>query len=145
MEKGFGGILGHVAAIIGLGTLLGSILEASGREAQRPVDRACYPRGPPCWEGVGEVLATSPADVGLPVIALSYAISCGMRVAQGSATVAIVTTTGIVVPVVADLDHSRLRRGRAAEPGGVAGASPCGCAHRRPPGPPPARTVHWIR
>jgi GntP family gluconate:H+ symporter len=30
LEKGFGGILGHIAAIIGLGTLLGAILEASG-------------------------------------------------------------------------------------------------------------------
>ncbi|NUT96636.1 MAG: GntP family permease, partial [Saccharothrix sp.] len=30
LENGFGGILGHVAAIIGLGTLLGAILEASG-------------------------------------------------------------------------------------------------------------------
>ncbi|MFD1147399.1 GntP family permease [Saccharothrix hoggarensis] len=59
--------------------------------------------------GVGKVLATSLADVGLPVIALSYVISCGMRVAQGSATVAIVTTTGIVAPVVADLDYSQPR------------------------------------
>ena len=57
--------------------------------------------------GVGKVLATSLADVGLPVIALSYVISCGMRIAQGSATVAIVTTTGIVAPVVADLDYSQ--------------------------------------
>jgi GntP family gluconate:H+ symporter len=30
LETGFGGILGHIALIIGLGTLLGSILEASG-------------------------------------------------------------------------------------------------------------------
>ena len=30
LEKGFGCILGHIAAIIGLGTLLGAILEASG-------------------------------------------------------------------------------------------------------------------
>ena len=30
LEKGFGGILGHIAAIIGLGTLLGAILEKSG-------------------------------------------------------------------------------------------------------------------
>ena len=57
--------------------------------------------------GVGKVLATSLADLGLPVIALSYVISCGMRIAQGSATVAIVTTTGIVAPVVADLGYSQ--------------------------------------
>ena len=30
LEKGFGGILGHIAAIIGLGTVLGAILERSG-------------------------------------------------------------------------------------------------------------------
>lgn len=57
--------------------------------------------------GVGKVLATSLADLGLPVIALSYVISCGLRIAQGSATVAIVTTTGIVAPVVADLHYSQ--------------------------------------
>ncbi|WP_367137201.1 GntP family permease [Saccharothrix sp. HUAS TT1] len=57
--------------------------------------------------GVGKVLATSLADLGLPVIALSYVISCGLRIAQGSATVAIVTTTGIVAPVVADLSYSQ--------------------------------------
>ncbi|QFZ22365.1 GntP family permease [Saccharothrix syringae] len=57
--------------------------------------------------GVGKVLATSLSDLGLPVIALSYVISCGLRIAQGSATVAIVTTTGIVAPVVADLGYSQ--------------------------------------
>ncbi|MEU5694447.1 gluconate:H+ symporter [Actinosynnema sp. NPDC020468] len=57
--------------------------------------------------GVGKVLATSLADLGLPVVALSYVISCGLRIAQGSATVAIVTTTGIVAPVVADLGYSQ--------------------------------------
>ncbi|MFE2753196.1 GntP family permease [Actinosynnema sp. NPDC059335] len=57
--------------------------------------------------GVGKVLATSLSDLGLPVIALSYVISCGLRIAQGSATVAIVTTTGIVAPVVADLHYSQ--------------------------------------
>lgn len=57
--------------------------------------------------GVGKVLATSLSDLGLPVIALSYVISCGLRIAQGSATVAIVTTTGIVVPVVEGLGYSQ--------------------------------------
>jgi GntP family gluconate:H+ symporter len=79
VEKGFGGILGHVAPIIGLGTLHGSILEASGG---------------------AEVLTRS-------LLRAFGEISCGMRIAQGSATVAIVTTTGIVVPVVADLDYSQ--------------------------------------
>ena len=30
LEKGFGGILGHIAPIIGLGTVLGAIMERSG-------------------------------------------------------------------------------------------------------------------
>src|SRR5882762_7576336 len=30
LETGFGGILGHIALIIGLGTLIGAILESSG-------------------------------------------------------------------------------------------------------------------
>ncbi|MGB8923258.1 MAG: hypothetical protein WCC61_17325, partial [Pseudomonas sp.] len=30
LETGFGGILGHIAVIIGLGTVLGAILERSG-------------------------------------------------------------------------------------------------------------------
>ncbi|PSL45258.1 GntP family gluconate:H+ symporter [Saccharothrix carnea] len=75
-----------ILLVVGAGGFFGAVLSATG---------------------VGKVLATSLADVGLPVIALSYVISCGMRIAQGSATVAIVTTTGIVQPVVADLDYSQ--------------------------------------
>ncbi|MFD0206431.1 MULTISPECIES: GntP family permease [Saccharothrix] len=75
-----------ILLVVGAGGFFGAVLSATG---------------------VGKVLATSLAGIGLPVIALSYVISCGMRVAQGSATVAIVTTTGIVTPVVADLDYSQ--------------------------------------
>ncbi|TQM83835.1 GntP family gluconate:H+ symporter [Saccharothrix saharensis] len=75
-----------ILLVVGAGGFFGAVLSATG---------------------VGKVLATSLTDVGLPVIALAYVISCGMRIAQGSATVAIVTTTGIVVPVVADLDYSQ--------------------------------------
>ncbi|QQQ74767.1 GntP family permease [Saccharothrix sp. 6-C] len=75
-----------ILLVVGAGGFFGAVLSATG---------------------VGKVLATSLADIGLPVIALSYVISCGMRIAQGSATVAIVTTTGIVAPVVADLDYSQ--------------------------------------
>lgn len=53
VEQGFGGILDHVAAIIGLGTLLGSILEASGRRGGAdPVAAAGVRREPrPAWPG----------------------------------------------------------------------------------------------
>ena len=78
--------VGMILLVVGAGGFFGAVLSATG---------------------VGKVLATSLADAGLPVIALAYVISCGMRIAQGSATVAIVTTTGIVAPVVADLGYSQ--------------------------------------
>ena len=40
LEKGFGGILGHIAPIIGLGTVLGAIMERSGGADALP-RRAC--------------------------------------------------------------------------------------------------------
>jgi GntP family gluconate:H+ symporter len=57
--------------------------------------------------GIGKTLAGELSGLGLPVIALSYVISCVIRIAQGSATVAIVTTAGIVAPVLADLNYSQ--------------------------------------
>ncbi|TDC90575.1 GntP family permease [Saccharopolyspora aridisoli] len=50
--------------------------------------------------GVGDALAGSLQGVGLPMIVSAYVISSGLRIAQGSATVAIVTTGGIVAPLV---------------------------------------------
>jgi GntP family gluconate:H+ symporter len=43
------------------------------------------------------------------VILAAYVISCGMRITQGSATVAIVTTSGIMVPTVAQLGYSQIQ------------------------------------
>ncbi|GGV22682.1 gluconate:proton symporter [Actinomadura cremea] len=57
--------------------------------------------------GVGEALAGTLSDAGLPTIVLAYLIACGLRIAQGSATVAIVTTGGIVAPLVQSGDHSQ--------------------------------------
>ncbi|MGW6448662.1 GntP family permease [Lentzea sp. NPDC055074] len=57
--------------------------------------------------GIGKTLANELSGIGLPVIALAYVISCVIRIAQGSATVAIVTTAGIVAPVLADLGYSQ--------------------------------------
>ncbi|MGI5505879.1 GntP family permease [Lentzea sp. CA-135723] len=57
--------------------------------------------------GIGKTLANELSGIGLPVIALAYVISCVIRIAQGSATVAIVTTAGIVAPVLADLNYSQ--------------------------------------
>ncbi|MFF5991362.1 GntP family permease [Prauserella flavalba] len=57
--------------------------------------------------GIGDAVASSLDSAGLPVILAAYVISCGMRIAQGSATVAIVTTTGIIAPTVAQLGYSQ--------------------------------------
>ncbi|GLZ36079.1 gluconate:H+ symporter, GntP family protein [Lentzea sp. NBRC 105346] len=75
-----------ILLVVGAGAFFGAVLSATG---------------------IGKILATELKDLGLPVIALSYVISCVIRVAQGSATVAIVTTAGIVAPVVADLHYSQ--------------------------------------
>lgn len=69
-----------ILLVIGAGSFFGAVITATG---------------------VGKALSQSLTSAGLPLILLSYVISCGMRLAQGSATVAIVTTGGIVAPLVA--------------------------------------------
>jgi GntP family gluconate:H+ symporter len=46
-------------------------------------------------------VAGSLSQAGLPIIVSAFVISAGMRIAQGSATVAIVTTGGILAPSLA--------------------------------------------
>lgn len=74
--------LGPVCAIIlitGAGGMFGGVLRASG---------------------IGEALADVLSDIGLPVIVAAFVISVVLRVAQGSATVALTTTAGLIAPVV---------------------------------------------
>ncbi|MFB9909505.1 GntP family permease [Allokutzneria oryzae] len=73
--------VGMLLLVIGAGGFFGAVLSATG---------------------VGKALAGTLASAGLPLIALSYVIACGLRIAQGSATVAIVTTAGIVGPQVVE-------------------------------------------
>lgn len=73
--------IGMILLVVGAGAFFGAVISATG---------------------VGKALATSLSDAGLPVIVLAYLISCGLRLAQGSATVAIVTTGGIVAPLLRD-------------------------------------------
>jgi gluconate:H+ symporter, GntP family len=78
--------LGPVCAIIlitGAGGMFGGVLRASG---------------------IGEALADVLADIGLPVIVAAFVISALIRVAQGSATVALTTAAGLMAPVVAASD-----------------------------------------
>ncbi|MGW6423610.1 GntP family permease [Nocardia sp. NPDC055053] len=79
--------VGMVLLVVGAGAFFGKVISATG---------------------IGTALADTMSAAGLPVIVLSYLISCGLRVAQGSATVAIVTTGGIVAPLVADQGYSQM-------------------------------------
>ena len=75
--------LGPVCAVIlitGAGGMFGGVLRASG---------------------IGDALADVLADTGLPVIVAAFVISVLLRVAQGSATVALTTTAGLIAPVIA--------------------------------------------
>jgi len=78
--------LGPVCAIIlitGAGGMFGGVLRASG---------------------IGEALADVLADIGLPVIVAAFIIAVLLRVAQGSATVALTTAAGLIAPVVEATD-----------------------------------------
>jgi GntP family gluconate:H+ symporter len=78
--------VGMILLVVGAGAFFGAVISATG---------------------VGKALATSLSDAGLPLIVLAYLISCGLRLAQGSATVAIVTTSGIVAPLLKGEDFSQ--------------------------------------
>lgn len=71
--------VGNILLVVGAGGVFGAVLKGSG---------------------VADALAQTFNDVGLPVILLAWLVSVVLRVAQGSATVAIVTTAGIVLPLV---------------------------------------------
>jgi GntP family gluconate:H+ symporter len=71
--------VGNILLVVGAGGIFGAVLKGSG---------------------VADALSETFHNVGLPVIVLAYLLSLVLRVAQGSATVAIVTTAGIVLPLV---------------------------------------------
>ncbi|WP_438947085.1 GntP family permease [Vibrio fluvialis] len=50
--------------------------------------------------GIGQALADVLADTGMPVIVAAFVISTCLRVAQGSATVALTTTAALMAPIV---------------------------------------------
>ncbi|UGT41222.1 GntP family permease [Nocardia yamanashiensis] len=79
--------VGMLLLVVGAGAFFGKVISATG---------------------IGTALAETMSAAGLPVIVLAYLISCGLRIAQGSATVAIVTTGGIVAPLVAGHDYSQV-------------------------------------
>lgn len=82
LEKLVDGTLGTVASVIlitGAGGMFGGVLRESG---------------------IGDALSDSLAGIGIPVIFAAYLIAVILRIAQGSATVALVTTAGLLAPAV---------------------------------------------
>ena len=61
------------------------------------------------YSGIGAALSDSLADLGLPLIVSAFVIATILRVAQGSATVALTTTAGLLSAAVAEADPSSLQ------------------------------------
>jgi gluconate:H+ symporter, GntP family len=55
--------------------------------------------------GIGEALTSSLSDLGMPLILQAFLIATALRVAQGSATVALTTTAGLIASQAAGLDN----------------------------------------
>ncbi|MCB8887694.1 GntP family permease [Halomonas malpeensis] len=77
-----------VVLITGAGGMFGGVLRASG---------------------IGDALSDSLGDLGLPVIVAAYLVAVIMRLAQGSATVALVTAAGLMAPAVIGGDFSAMQ------------------------------------
>jgi gluconate:H+ symporter, GntP family len=77
-----------ILLVVGAGAFYGAVLKATG---------------------IGDVIAKTLHDAGLPVIFAAYVISCGLRIAQGSATAAIAATAAIIGPTIADLGYSQVQ------------------------------------
>jgi GntP family gluconate:H+ symporter len=88
IEKLVENTLGTVSSVIlitGAGGMFGGVLRASG---------------------IGDALSETLDGVGLPLIFAAYLIAVALRVAQGSATVALVTTAGLLAPAVTSAGYS---------------------------------------
>lgn len=82
VERILDSALGPVCSIIlitGAGGMFGGVLRASG---------------------IGAALSDALADVGLPVFVAGFLVATALRVAQGSATVALITAAGLIQPAV---------------------------------------------
>ncbi|MBF0785511.1 GntP family permease [Muribacter muris] len=74
--------LGPICAIVlvtGAGGMFGGVLRASG---------------------IGDVLSAMMSDTGMPIVVAAFIIAAVLRVAQGSATVALTTTAALIAPMV---------------------------------------------
>ncbi|MFC4559862.1 GntP family permease [Virgibacillus kekensis] len=50
--------------------------------------------------GIGEVLAQSMSDFNIPILVFAFVVASAIRIAQGSATVAMVTAASLITPVI---------------------------------------------
>lgn len=100
-------------------TVLFALVAFSGRHSRRHLEKVCEGAlGPICsiilvtgaggmfggvlrTSGIGDALADVLSDTGMPVIIAAFVIAAALRVAQGSATVALTTTAALVAPLVA--------------------------------------------
>lgn len=90
LEKIVDSSLGPICSVVlitGAGGMFGGVLRSSG---------------------IGEALSDTLSGVGLPVIVAAYVIAVVLRVAQGSATVALVTAAGLIAPAVLGGDFNPL-------------------------------------
>ena len=91
IEKTFESALGPVCSVIlitGAGGMFGGVLRTSG---------------------IGDAMENVLSDLGIPVILAGFIIAAVMRVAQGSATVALTTAAGLVAPAVLAGDYNALQ------------------------------------
>ncbi|WP_026820561.1 GntP family permease [Arthrobacter castelli] len=91
IEKLLDGSLGPICAIIlitGAGGMFGGVLVASG---------------------IGDALAGSLENIGMPIMIAGFVISTIIRVAQGSATVALTTSAALMQPLVAAGDYNAMQ------------------------------------
>ncbi|MEV0699898.1 GntP family transporter [Saccharopolyspora sp. NPDC050389] len=76
--------------------------------------------------GIGDAVADLLQSTGLPLLVLAFAMTLLLRGAQGSATVALVTTAGLITPLMQGLD---LSAGRLALVSLAMGAGALGLSH----------------
>lgn len=91
LEKLLDSSLGPVCSVIlitGAGGMFGGVLRASG---------------------IGDAIADTLSGTGMPVILAAYLIAVAIRLAQGSATVALVTAAGLAAPAVLAGDFNELQ------------------------------------
>ena len=91
IEKTLDNALGPVCSVIlitGAGGMFGGVLQATG---------------------IGDALSDSMTELGIPLILAAYLIAVALRLAQGSATVALTTAASLMVGVIAASDVSQLQ------------------------------------